>query len=67
MYFTNIKNNNGLSLQWDRIKSRCYTNEKNAIIFEPCNKLQEAETYIVVEFINGKVLTTTNNRKVIIL
>lgn len=41
--------------------------KKNAIIFKACNKLQEVETYITVEFVNGKILTTTNSRKVSII
>lgn len=67
MYFTNIKNNDGSFLQWDNNKSYCYGDNRNAIVFKPCDKTQEDETYIVAEFINGKVLTTTHSRKVSIV
>lgn len=67
IYFTDIKNNDGLSLQWDKNKSYCYGDTRNAIIFEPCDKLQESESYIKIVFINNKILTTTHARKVTVL
>ena len=66
-YFIEIKNNDGSQVQYDKNKSYCYGNERNAFIFEPCDKLQESESHIKIVFINGKELTTAHTRKVTIL
>lgn len=65
--FTDIKNNDSSLLQWDKNKSYCYGDNRNAIVFKPCNKLQEAESYLKLELITGKILTTTHSRKVSIV
>lgn len=67
LYFTDIKNNDNSLLQWDNNKSYYYSDEKNAIVFKPCDKIQEHETFIKIKFINGKILTTTHSRKVSIV
>lgn len=67
LYFSDIKNNTGESVNWDRIKSYTYDETRNAIIFEPCDKIQTNKTFIVIEFINGKRITSTHSREVEII
>lgn len=65
--FTNIYNTDGSNLTWDRKKSDCYENNRNAIIFNPCDKVQSNDTYIHLTLVNGKELITTHSRKVSII
>lgn len=51
-------------LEWDSNKSHEYQGDRNAIIFKPCDKIQTNKTNIVVELINGKILTTIHEREV---
>ena len=67
IYFSNIKNNDGKLVYWDGVKSYDYDKTRNAIIFEPCDKNQTNKAFIVVEFINNKILTTIHNREVEII
>lgn len=67
LYFTNVKNKDGLLLQWDKAKSHAYDNEtKNAIIFNYCDKAQTVTSHIELILINGVKLKTAHERKVIV-
>lgn len=67
IFFTDIINNDNSKVKWSREESICVDNNRNSIIFEPCDKLQTADTFIKMVFINGYELITTNSRKVSII
>lgn len=66
-YFTDIRNNDGSNLQWDRDRSYYFPNNKlNAVLFKPCDKTQTVKTRFLITLINNKTLITTNSREVIV-
>ena len=67
LYFTDIYNNDGSNLRWDRDTSYYYLNDRlNAVLFKPCDKKQTIKTKVLIKLINGKELITIHDREVII-
>jgi hypothetical protein len=67
LYFTDIYNNDGSNLRWDRDTSYYYLdNRLNGVLFKPCDKKQTIKTKILIKLINGKELITIHDREVII-
>lgn len=67
LYFTDIYNNDGSNLRWDRDTSYHYLDDRlNAVLFKPCDKKQTIKTKILIKLINGKELITIHDREVII-
>lgn len=64
VYFTDIYNQNGSLLHFSR--TYIYENDKNAVIFNICDKAQTANTYLVLTLINGVQLRTKRTREVIV-
>lgn len=64
VYFTDIYNQNGSLLHFSR--TYIYDNDKNAVIFNICDKVQTANTYLVLTLINGVQLRTKRTREVIV-
>lgn len=64
VYFTDIYNQNGSLLHFTR--TYIYENDKNAVIFNICDKPQTAKTYLILTLINGVQLRTKHSREVIV-
>ncbi len=65
-YFTNVTILNGRRLSIDLSTSKELEDNKNYIGVYKCNKAQSVESRLTLKLINGKELTTTNSKEVIV-